>query len=88
LDDPDQPPIIAPLPSRWTERCIAAPGLQAHITISKYVDHLPLYRQEQIFKTRHGVEIPRNTMARWIEFVSEQLKLIYLLMADEMFARP
>ncbi len=37
-------PIIAPLPPSLQERCIAAPGLLAHIVIGKYCDHLPLYR--------------------------------------------
>lgn len=87
LEDRSLPPIIAPLPKSWTERCIAAPGLQAYITISKYCDHLPLYRQEEIFRTRYDVLIPRNTMARWVEYVSEQLKLIYLFMAEEMFSK-
>jgi transposase len=86
IGSPDLPPIIAPLPNRWTERCIAAPGLQAHITISKYADHLPLYRQEQIFKIRHGVELPRNTMARWIDYVADSLKLIYLCMAEQLLS--
>lgn len=86
IGSPEEPPIIAPLPKRWTERCIAAPGLQAHITISKFADHLPLYRQEQIFKTRYGVEIPRNTMARWMDFVADSLKMIYLCMAEELFS--
>ena len=83
---PDQAPIIAALPNRWTERSIAATGLLAHITTRKYIDHLPLYRQEQIFRTRHGVEIPRNTMARWMENVADSLKLIYLCMAEQLFS--
>lgn len=82
----EEPPIIAPLPNRWTERCIATPGLQAHIAISKYVDHLPLYRQEQIFKTRYDVHIPRNTMSRWMEYVAESVKLIYLCMVEQVLA--
>ena len=86
LLDRDAPPIIAPLPNQWTERCIATPRLQAHIAISKYADHLPLYRQEQIFKTRYHVHIPRNTMSRWMESVGESLKLIYLCMCDQLFS--
>ena len=63
---PEQPfaaPIIAPLPT-LQERCIAAPRLIAAIIEGKYCDHLPLYRQEQIFVTRHGVKIPQQTMAQ------------------------
>ena len=61
-DHPFAAPIIAPLHT-LQERCIAAPGLIAAIVVAKFCDHLPLYRQEQIFATRHGVEIPRQTMA-------------------------
>ena len=45
----DLAPIIAPLPESLRERGLAAPGLLAHLLVSKYCDHLPLYRQEQIF---------------------------------------
>ena len=86
LERRHEPPIIAPLPNRWTERCIATPALQAHIAISKFADHLPLYRQEQIFKTRYDVHIPRNTMSRWMDYVAESLRLIYLCMAEQLVA--
>lgn len=88
IKDPEQQaPIIAPLPNQWLDRVMAAPGLMTHIAISKYVDHLPLYRQEQIFKQRFGVEIPRNTMARWIDIVADSLKMVYLTMAGELFGK-
>ncbi len=47
------------------ERGMAAPGLLAQVLIGKYVDHLPLYRQEAIF-ARSGVELSRTTLAEWI----------------------
>ena len=47
-------PIIAPLPPVLQERGSAAPGLLAQIIVSKFVDHLSLYRQEQIYRTREG----------------------------------
>jgi transposase len=62
-DHPFAAPILAPL-CTLQDRCIAAPGLIAAIIVGKYVDHLPLYRQEQIFATRHGVAIPRQRVAR------------------------
>jgi len=86
IDDPEQPPLIASLPSRWTDRCIASPGLLAHIAVSKFVDHLPLFRQEGIFKKRHGIAVPRNTMSRWMEMVSENLRLIYNHMVGELIS--
>ena len=52
-------------PSRPLERSFAGPGLLAHILTSKYADHLPLYRQAQIY-AREGVELDRSTMAEWV----------------------
>ncbi len=52
-------------PSRPIERSFASPGLLAHILTSKYADHLPLYRQAQIY-AREGVELERSTMAEWV----------------------
>jgi transposase len=70
-------PIIAPLPPVLQERGGAAPGLLAQIIVSKFVDHLPLYRQEQIYRTRHGVNLSRPTMARWLELAADWLTPIY-----------
>jgi transposase len=75
--DKDTAPVIAPLPALPQERCIAAPGLLASIAVAKYCDHLPLYRQEMIFKTRHGVSLPRSTLARWMELIAFWLQPIY-----------
>jgi transposase len=80
------PPLIAPLPPSLQERCLAAPGLLAHILISKYCDHLPLYRQEQIFAQRHGVHLPRQTMVRWVELVAGWLRPIYQQMRTGVMA--
>jgi transposase len=52
-------------PSRPIERGLAGPGLLAHILVSKYCDHLPLYRQAQIY-AREGLELERSTMAEWV----------------------
>ena len=75
--DLDQAPIMAALPACLQERGLAAPGLLAHVLVSKYCDHLPLYRQEQIYARRHGVQLPRQTLARWVELAAEWLQLIY-----------
>lgn len=75
--DPDHPPIIAPLPEKLQERAVAGPGLLAQILVSKYCDHLPLYRQEQIFAQRHNVNLPRQTLARWVELCADWLRPIY-----------
>lgn len=52
------PPVIAPAPERVADHCLAAPGLLAQLLVSKYCDHLPFYRQEQIFWRRHDVFTP------------------------------
>ncbi len=57
--------VQAAAPSRPIERSFAGPGLLAHIAVSKYCDHLPLYRQSQIY-ARDGIELERATMAEWI----------------------
>jgi len=45
--------------------------------VSKYCDHLPLYRQEQIYAQRHGLSLPRQTLARWVELAADWLRPIY-----------
>ena len=57
--------VQAPLPSRPIERGRPGPGLLAHVLVSKYGDHLPLYRLSQIF-AREGVDLDRSTMADWV----------------------
>jgi transposase len=75
--DRDAAPIIAPLPARLQDRSLPAPGLLAHVLVGKYCDHLPLYRQERIYATRHGVNLPRQTLARWVELAADWLAPIY-----------
>src|SRR6202050_4571424 len=58
--------IVQPLaPSRPIERGVAGPGLLAHVLVSKYCDHLPLYRQSQIY-AREGIDLDRSTLADWV----------------------
>ena len=57
--------VAVPVAPAVIDRGIAAPGLIAHVAISKYVDHLPLYRQETIL-ARSGVDISRSSMAEWL----------------------
>jgi transposase len=70
-------PVLAPLPERLQDRSLPAPGLLAHILVAKYCDHLPLYRQEQIFARRHQVHLPRQTLARWVALAADWLQPIY-----------
>ena len=73
----DLVPVIAPLPECLQERGVAAPGLLAQVLVSKYCEHLPLFRQEQIFLRRHQVHLPRQTLARWVALAADWLKPIY-----------
>lgn len=57
--------VQAPATGRPIERGLAGPGLLAHVLVSKYADHLPLYRQSAIY-AREGVDLPRSTLAEWV----------------------
>lgn len=55
----------SPQPTRPIERGRPGPGLLAHVLVSKYADHLPLYRQSQIY-ARDGVDLERSTLSDWV----------------------
>jgi transposase len=57
IDDRTQPPVVASAPKRIIDNSYASAGLLVSIVLAKYCDHLPLYRQSQIFKSRFGVNI-------------------------------
>jgi transposase len=84
-DHPFAAPIIARLDT-MQERCIAAPGLVAAVIVSKFCDHLPLYRQEKIFATRHDVYIPRQTLAQWMAMAADLLVHIYNEIHEQVLA--
>jgi transposase len=75
--EPEKAPVTAPLPPTLQERCIATPALLAQVAVLKYCDHVPLYRQEQILARRHGINLPRQTLARWVELISQWLTPIH-----------
>ena len=64
--------VEAPAPARPIDRRLPGPGLLAHVLVSKYGDHLPLYRQSQIY-AREGVDLDRSTMAGWVGAATELL---------------
>ena len=65
--------VQAPAPNRPIDRGLAGPGLLAHVLVSKYADHLPLYRQAELYE-REGVELDRSTLADWVGGASRMLK--------------
>jgi transposase len=65
--------IAAFMPEHPIAKCKADVGLLAHLIVSKFADHLPLYRQDGIFE-REGVTIPRATQCSWLMQVYESIK--------------
>jgi len=84
IKDKSLPPVIAPLGPRVIDGGYASPGLLADIVLKKYEDHLPLYRQEKILKSRHNIDLSRKTMCDWIGVTADWLNPIYNLMRDEL----
>ena len=70
---------IAPAPAKPIEKGLAGAGLLVTILVGKYADHLPLYRHEEIL-ARHGVELARSTMYRWVMETAECFQPLLKLM--------
>ncbi|CAH1655434.1 transposase [Hyphomicrobiales bacterium] len=88
--------VQAPAPARLIEGGLPTEATVAHVLVSKYADHLPLYRQAQIY-ARQGVSLDRSTLADWVgraafllrpvhERLFEKLKASTKLFADETTA--
>ncbi len=75
----------APAPERPIAKGLATPALLAHVLVSKYCDHLPLYRQSQIF-ARQGVELDRSTLANWVGGACWWLEPLQKRLAEHVFA--
>jgi transposase len=73
----------AALPPRPIDKGVAGTGLLSYIITSKYVDHLPLYRLQQMFM-RYAIDINRSTMAGWIAQVCAPLEALYEAMRQEL----
>src|SRR5207245_3041780 len=78
------PPIGTPIvsarkPPAPIAKGLPGPGLLAHFIVNKYLDHLPLYRQEHISE-RQGVFIPRSTSCDWMAACAALLRPLYDLM--------
>jgi transposase len=79
------PPVIAAAAARPVAGGYASAGLLAWIALSKYVDHLPLYRLEKMSQ-RWGATLSRQTMADWIAITAEWLEPIYKTMLKRLLA--
>ncbi|HJZ56567.1 MAG TPA: IS66 family transposase [Gemmataceae bacterium] len=83
-DSADEPvPTIAtsPLPARPIEKGLPGPGLLAHVVVSKFADHLPLYRLSGVL-ARHGIDLARSTLGGWVADAAELLKPVVDRMAE------
>jgi transposase len=79
--------VIAPLPARLIEKGLPGAGLLPQVIVSKYGDHLPLYRQEKIYRERHGVNLTRQTLCGWVEAAADWLSPIYREMKTALLAQ-
>ena len=83
--------VQASAPSRPIARGLAGPGLLAHVLVSKFADHLPLYRQAEMY-ARVGVEVERSTLADWVGGTSHLLEPLvealrrHVMAADKLHA--
>jgi transposase len=79
--------IQAPVPAQVIDKGIPTAGLLAHVLVAKYLDHLPLYRQEAIFG-RAGLALPRSSLAQWVGACGVQLQPLVDVMRAQILTRP
>ncbi len=75
-------PITADKPAQLIEKSLASPSVLAMLLTTKYADGIPLYRFEKML-SRHGIDIPRQTLARWVIQCGEQLQPLLNLLRDK-----
>src|SRR5574343_1000152 len=75
--------VQAPVPAHVIDKGIPTTGLLAHVLVAKFMDHLPLYRQEAVF-ARAGHVIARSTLAEWVGACGAQLQPLVQALADEL----
>ena len=80
--------ITAAMPSQPIEKGIPGAGLLAQVLVSKYCDHLPLYRQAQIYQQRHDVPLNRSTLSDWVGRSVWLLQSIVTAMRPDLLKQP
>jgi transposase len=75
--------VTAPLPAQPIPKSQASPGLLAHVAVSKYMDALPLHRQERIFQ-RMGIDMPRATLSQWMIRAGALVQPVINLLRDRL----
>jgi transposase len=77
--------VQAEVPGSTIDKGKAGPGLLAHILVQKYCNHLPFYRQSQMY-AREDVELSRSTMASWAGQCARLLRPLIEVLRTEIFA--
>ena len=85
-NDKSSPPVQAPMPVRPISGTFCAPGFAAHLIVTKYCDHQPHYRLQQILRTRFNIDIPRQKLNRWNTAIAQRLRCINDAIKDEVLA--
>ena len=80
-------PVTADKPAQLIEKSLASPSVLAMLLTSKYADGIPLYRFEKML-SRHGLDITRQTLARWVIQCGEQLQPLLNLLRDKLLDYP
>ena len=83
--DCETAPVTAGKPAQLVEKSMASPSVLAMLLTTKYVDSLPLHRFEKVL-SRHGIDIPRQTLARWVIQCGEHFQSLLNLMRDSLLA--
>jgi transposase len=80
-------PVTADKPAQLIEKSMASPSVLAMLLTTKYVDGLPLHRFETVLR-RHGIDIARQTLARWVIQCSEHFQPLLNLMRERLLESP
>ena len=75
--------VQAPAPARLIEGGLPTERMVAHVLVTKYADHAPLYRQAQML-ARQGIAIDRSTLASWVGTAAAELKPLWRLLRDDL----
>lgn len=77
----------AAAPARLIEGGLPTEAMVAHVLVGKYADHLPLYRQAQIY-ARQGLQLDRSTLADWVGHAARELRPVYARLVEILKASP
>ena len=79
--------VIAPVPDAVMDKGLPEAGMLAYVAVSKYADHLPLYRLERVL-ARSGLVISRNTLGDWIDFIADSFSSVIEAMKRKILKGP